>query len=169
MTTRSLLVVGIGNPSRGDDGIGRAVVDAVRAEPDLADVETVLAVGDLTDLIVIWGPNHDVVIVDAMVGGGPPGSIVTIDGLNEPLPEAGRPLSSHGFGLVETLALAHLLNRLPRSLTILAVELGDTTSMAPLTDPVRAAVPDVVGRIGTLAAGRARSPIVDKGGQSDEC
>ena len=131
MTFESLLVVGVGNPSRGDDGIGPAVVDAIGARPDLAGIETVVAAGDLSDLVVTWRPDHDVVIVDAMVGGGPPGTIRTVDGLRDPLPGSNRPLSSHGFGLVDTLELARLLGRLPRSLTIVAVELGDIDDLGP--------------------------------------
>lgn len=151
MTFDSLLVVGVGNSSRGDDGIGPAVVEAISARPDLAGVETVVAAGDLSDLVVTWGPDRDVVIIDAMTGGGPPGTIRVVDGLRDPLPVSNRPLSSHGFGLVDTLELARLLGRLPRSLTIVAVELGETGTLTPLTDPVRVAVDGVLATIASLA------------------
>lgn len=153
MTLESLLVVGVGNAARGDDGIGPAVIEAIRAEPELADAETVVAAGDLSDLVVTWEPDQDVVIVDAMIGGGPPGTVVTIDGLRDPLPEADRPLSSHGFGLADTVQLARALGRLPRSLTIVAVQVGDIDHLAPLTEPVRDAVAEVVARVTMLAAG----------------
>lgn len=151
MTLESLLVVGVGNAARGDDGIGPAVIEAIRAEPELADAETMVAAGDLSDLVVTWEPDQDVVVVDAMIGGGPPGTIVTIDGLRDPLPEADRPLSSHGFGLADTVQLARALGRLPRSLTIVAVQIGDAEHLAPLTEPVRNAVSDVVTMITGLA------------------
>ncbi len=153
MTLESLLVVGVGNAARGDDGIGPAVIEAIRGEPELADAETVVAAGDLSDLVVTWEPDQDVVIVDAMIGGGPPGTVVTIDGLRDPLPEADRPLSSHGFGLADTVQLARALGRLPRSLTIVAVQVGDIDHLAPLTEPVRDAVAEVVARVTMLAAG----------------
>ncbi len=153
MTLESRLVVGVGNAARGDDGIGPAVIEAIRAEPELADAETVVAAGDLSDLVVTWEPDQDVVIVDAMIGGGPPGTVVTIDGLRDPLPEADRPLSSHGFGLADTVQLARALGRLPRSLTIVAVQVGDIDHLAPLTEPVRDAVAEVVARVTMLAAG----------------
>jgi len=169
VTFESLLVVGVGNPSRGDDGIGPAVVDAISARADLAGVKTVVAAGDLSDLVVTWGPDDDVVIVDAMIGGGPPGTIRTVDGLRDPLPVPDRPLSSHGFGLVDALELARLLGRLPRTLTIVAVELDGIDTFTPLTDPVRGAVDDVIATITAIAVERARRPVANKGAQTDEC
>ncbi len=157
MSDRSLLVVGVGNRSRGDDGIGPAVVDAVRAEPDLIGVETAVVDGDLSDLVVTWTPDHDVVVVDAMVGGGRPGTIITIDGLRDRLPSGPRPLSSHGFGLVDTIELARRLGRSPRSLTVIAVQLDDTGLLEPLTGPVGEAVGEVVSTIAELAASLRRA------------
>ncbi len=153
MSRPRLMVVGVGNRHRGDDGIGPAVVDAIRADTNLAGIDTVVAAGDLSDLVVTWTSDHDVIIVDAMVGGGDPGSIRTINGLDGTLPAAGRPLSSHGFGLVDTLELARLLGRLPRTVTILAVELDDTADLAQLTGRVRRAVDEVVARIVEVSAG----------------
>lgn len=147
MSPGSLLVVGVGNPTRGDDGIGPAVIEAIRAESDLDDVETMVAAGDLSDLVVTWTSDQHVVIVDAMVGGGPPGTTVMIDGLRDPLPEADRPLSSHGFGLVDTVQLARILGRLPSSLTIVAVQVGETDHLAPLTESACNAVAEVVATI----------------------
>ncbi|MDH3299452.1 MAG: hydrogenase maturation protease [Acidimicrobiia bacterium] len=147
MSPGSLLVVGVGNPTRGDDGIGPAVIEAIRAASDLDDVETMVAAGDLSDLVVTWTPDQHVVIVDAMVGGGPPGTTVTIDGLRDPLPAADRPLSSHGFGLVDAVQLARMLGRLPRSLTIVAVQVGETDHLAPLTESAHNAVAEVVATV----------------------
>ena len=151
MTNRPLLVVGVGNRSRGDDRIGPAVVDAVRTHPELAGADTIVATGDLSDLVVTWTPNHDVVIVDAMIGGRAPGTVVVIDGLNDPLPATGRPLSSHGFGLVDTIELARLLGRSPRTLTVIAVELGGTGLLDPMTKTAADAVATVVSTIVSLA------------------
>ncbi len=156
MSTRPLLVVGVGNLDRGDDGIGPAVVEAVRADPRLADVETMVAGGDLSDLVVTWCPGDDVVVVDAMASGRAPGTIVLFDALRHHLPVGYRPLSSHGFGLADTIELARRLDRLPRTLTVVAVELGDTGHLGPLTGVVAGAVGDVVSMITTLARQRRR-------------
>lgn len=165
MSPGSLLVIGVGNPARGDDGIGGAVIDAIRAAPELAGVETMVAGGDLSDLVVSWASHPDVVIVDAMVGGGPPGTIREIDALRDPLPEPDRPLSSHGYGLVDTLELARVLGRLPRSLTIVTVEAGAADTLSPLSDPARKSVDEVLATITALAAGGDRGADVEKGEQ----
>ena len=158
MSHRPLLVIGVGNPDRGDDGIGPAVIDAIRSHPDLAGVETAVettvVAGDLSDIVMTWTPDHEVVIVDAMIGSGPPGTVVAIDGLRDHLPVGPRSLSSHGFGLAETVQLAHTLGRLPHSLTIIAVQMDDADHLAPLSDAARTAVGDVVARI---VAGAVRS------------
>ena len=119
--------------------------------PELAGADTIVAAGDLSDLVVTWTPDHDVVVVDAMIGGRPPGTVVVVDGLHDRLPTTCRPLSSHGFGLVDTIELARLLGRAPRTLTVVAVELGGTGLLDPLTETAANAVATVVSTIVALA------------------
>ena len=55
------LIVGIGNPDRGDDAIGLAV-----AERLVDDGTVVLSSGDPTNLIAAWEHRNWVIVIDAV-------------------------------------------------------------------------------------------------------
>jgi len=76
------LVIGVGNRDRGDDAVGPVVADAVADRCGDA-VESIVVEGDLADLALRWGDAQTVVVVDAMVGGAAPGTVVELDGLTE--------------------------------------------------------------------------------------
>lgn len=140
------LVIGVGNRHRGDDAVGPIVARLV-AERCGAAVEMLEADGDLSDLALRWRSDQDVVIVDAMVTGGEPGTLIEIDGAGPGRPTTNRPMSSHGIGVAEAVELARLLDRLPRSLIIVAIE-GDCFDLfAPPSQPVSASVGPAADRI----------------------
>jgi len=96
------IVVGIGQDAAGDDGVGLAVARVLAAR----GLE-VLERADASIILELAAQRRPFVIVDAVVGGGPPGTVIRIevDALN-----AGpAPLSSHGLGIAEALALAREL------------------------------------------------------------
>lgn len=140
------MVIGIGNRDRGDDAVGPAVTDGVgRLCGDRATV--FIAEGDLSDLVVRWSADQDVVVVDAMVSGRSPGSVLQIDALASSIPTDNGLLSSHGIGLAETVELARLLDRLPRSLTLWAIETVSFEQFDPMTPAVADAVEPLVERL----------------------
>ncbi len=149
-----MLIVGVGNRSRGDDAVGPAVVDRLIANGVDPSVETLVVDGDLTKLVLAWSSDHDVVVIDALVSGREPGMIVEFDGLSNDQREvavATSLSSSHGFGLAEAVALAERLQRMPRSLTIVAVEAEQFEPMTDMSPAVEATVDQVVERIRKLA------------------
>lgn len=163
-----ILVVGVGNPWRGDDGVGWAVIDALEertrevaaADPPL---ELVRADGESARLIDRWDRRVLAVVVDAVVSGAPPGTIRELAqaGLpgDRPGPAAaGRPGlgGTHGLGIDDAVALADALGRLPERLVVIGVEgraFGDGQRLSP---EVAAAVPRVVERIEALVSERPR-------------
>jgi len=67
-----VLVIGLGNPDRGDDAVGVEVARQVAAErPDV----TVLEFDDPSEAIDAWEPDDTVVVADAVSSGGHPGDI----------------------------------------------------------------------------------------------
>lgn len=137
MTTT--LVLGIGNPDRGDDGAGVAVARAVTG----ARVEELR---DCSTLIARWANEERVVVVDAMKSGAEPGTITEIDGLREQLGTGTFP-STHSFGLAESLELARVTGRLPGSLIIYAIEGERFEHGHGLTPAVEEAVHEVLALI----------------------
>ncbi len=167
---RRPLVIGIGNRLRGDDGIGPMVIDLLLARHD-ADVDTVMVAGDLSDLAMCWDTDRAVVIVDAMVSGRAPGTVTVLDGTpfcgaDEPDGTAGsatgldQPLSSHGVGLAEAIALARAIGRLPGSLSIIGIEGRSFEPGDPVSEPVAAAAPVAAEHI--VESIRPRGSAVDR-------
>ncbi len=148
-----ILVVGLGNPDRGDDGAGALVV---RKLSGLAGVRAMARSGDMLALIEDWAGFETVVLVDAAAPARAPGRIVRIDPLTDDLPTDLLPASSHAFGVAETLALARALGALPSRLVVYAIEGESFAAGAPLTPAVAAAADKaavmIVSELGALAA-----------------
>ena len=141
------VVVAIGNPYRGDDGVGLEVLRAVA--PRLApDVDRFELDGEPARVVDAIAGATTAVIIDAAVSDDPDGTVTVIDTGVVPGPDAA--ISSHGAGLADALELATALDRLPRHTHVVTVtgsrfELGDS-----LSDEVAQAVPAVVDVIDDL-------------------
>jgi len=145
---RKLLVVGIGNPDRGDDALGALVVQALCGRLP-ADVRVIECRSDMLGLIEDWSGCYGLVCVDAAAPLGQPGRIHRIDLDSRPLPKDVSAMSSHHLGLAEAIGLARTLELAPRRIIVYAVEGGSFDSGAPPTPAVAAAVRIVADRIVT--------------------
>lgn len=140
------VVIGLGNIYRHDDGVGPAVVEALRHGRPAVDAKLVVTEADVGALIDAWAGRRLVIVVDAAFGGAEPvGSVLRLDA---PLHDSGRLRSStHGFGLADAVALASALGRLPQRLVVLAVVAADVSSGRGLSPAVAASVPGVVDAV----------------------
>ena len=156
---RRVLVVGCGNPDAGDDAVGILAVREARTRleelPGVSVIEG--AIGpDLSDLLA---ESDAAVLVDAVrtpSGGRVPGTLVRVESGPDGLPaEVGVPLSSHGFGVAEAVALAAALGPSP-PVVFLGIEAEDVTLGRPLSPAVQEALPglvrDVLAETARLAA-----------------
>ncbi|OOG25622.1 hydrogenase maturation protease [Thioalkalivibrio denitrificans] len=137
-----VLVIGVGNRWRGDDGAGPAVARALSEVPGIRVAE---CTGEPTEIMACWSGQDRVIVVDAVSAGGPPGSIHRFTA-NSPLPVPGRH-SSHGMGVAEAVELARSLGELPAQLTIYGIEPDRMTDGEGLSPSVRAAVAVVAAAI----------------------
>jgi hydrogenase maturation protease len=101
------------------------------------------------DLLDALGGVDGVVLVDATRGGGSPGTVRRIAPAEI---EQDRAASSHGFGAARALALAVALGRAPGPVAWVGVEVGRCAPGAPLSAPVRRAVPAAAALALALAA-----------------
>jgi hydrogenase maturation protease len=149
MTPPRCLVIGVGNPLRGDDGAGRVVARllAGRAVPGLAVRESC---GEATSLMEAWAGFDDVALVDACRGAGPPGSVhvFAADALDRVA--SLRHASSHSLGVAAAIGLARALGALPGRLVVYAIEVRDSAEGEALSPEVDAAARRLADR---LAAG----------------
>jgi hydrogenase maturation protease len=145
-----VLVVGVGNPGRGDDGIGPLVVRQLlgRVSPDVVIVERS---GDALTLVDDWEGRDAVILVDAAAPGGTPGSIHRIDLLRDVWPREVSLSSTHGFGLVEAVGLAGALDLLPPQVIAYAIEGANFDPGAPISPQVAAVTGEVAAELKQLA------------------
>lgn len=143
---RKVVVVGLGNPDRGDDGVGAAIAGRLAGRlPD--DVVVVTDRGDLLSRIEEWAACDALVCIDAAAPVGVPGRMHRLDLATDELPRGSSPTSSHGFGVADVIALARALGSAPRDIVVYAVEGAAFDAGAPMTRAVAAAVNDAVDRV----------------------
>ncbi|HYL74748.1 MAG TPA: hydrogenase maturation protease [Bryobacteraceae bacterium] len=166
-----MLIIGCGNTDRGDDAAGILVARKLR----LLGLDALEHSGDGLALLDLWNGFEDVVLVDAMVGGGSPGSITVWEDAStrgseecpvsnpEPVDEGvgrgpgGPPhwakkrilncSSTHAYGPSEAIELARVLGRLPSRMRVYGIEASQFQHGAAVTSEVLAAVDLVVGEI----------------------
>ncbi len=139
-----LLVIGCGSPFAADDDVGLEIVRRLQARGDIGCEFMELAGGAL-GLFDSFDKAEIMLFVDAVQSGSPAG---TVHLLRLPSREVvsrnmGR-VSSHGWGLDETLRLSRSLGRRVPRLMLLGVELESVTPGLTLTNPVNAALGAVI-------------------------
>jgi len=137
-----ILVIGIGNIDRGDDGVGNFTVECLRTRVPVY-VKMMQHSGEGTSLIDLWRANDTsiVYIVDATCSGLPVGSIQCFEAHDKPLPaHFGKRGSTHDFGLAEAVELARSLSCLPQKLIVYGIEGQCFDFGVPLSAEVEAAL-----------------------------
>lgn len=156
----TILVIGVGNPDRGDDAAGLAVARALAAHA-LPDVAIKESLGDGAALLSDWQGFAVVYLVDAMPPSGHAGRILRFDATAQPLPAEVFTGSTHTFGVAQGVELARALGLLPPSLVVYGVAGRDFAIGAPLsaevTDTIRqvtaAILAELEQRMGETAPG----------------
>ena len=143
-----VLVIGVGNPYRRDDGAGVVVIDRLRQQGH-PDIEVVEESGEPVALIARWTDHPFVIMVDAVTSGAPPGTIARIECSNGTWQQGTSvsAASTHGLGIADAVELGGVLKRLPERLLIFGIESADVSNGRGLTSAVAAAVDDVVRAI----------------------
>ncbi len=125
----AVVVIGVGNTLRQDDGAGVEVARRLGARVDgaAAPGDAAIAVleyeGEPLGLLELWEGSRAVVLVDAIRSGAEPGTIHRVDASREPVPVLMRGSSStHAVGVGEAVELARALGRLPERVVVYGVE-----------------------------------------------
>lgn len=143
---RRILVIGLGNPDRGDDAIGPGVAGMLANRlPD--DVALAARSGDMLALIDEWAGYDALVCVDAAAPMGRPGRIHRLDLAREELPRDLAYASSHAMGLADAVALARTLGCAPARIVVYTVEGSAFEAGAPMTAEVADAAGEVTDRV----------------------
>ncbi|NND13232.1 MAG: hydrogenase maturation protease [Acidimicrobiia bacterium] len=137
-----MLVIGIGNEFRSDDAAG---IEAARRIQERVPGIRVWW-GEPMDLLELLGSDAETIVIDAVVGGGEPGTIHRIDVDNNPFPAYLR-ASSHNLDIADVIELARVLGRLPGGLRVYGIEAGTVAAGTEMTRAVSEAIETVVAEV----------------------
>lgn len=162
------LVVGLGNPDRGDDAVG-GVVAAGIAGLELPGID-VVAHEDPTGLLDVWGDHCAVVVIDAVLTGAYPGTIMVMEAgagagvlADQAWARTGRG-GTHAFGIAAAIELGRALGRLPDRVVLVGVEVARVEHGAGLSPQVLRAL----DRVQDLVVAVLRQPSEPAQGMADE-
>jgi hydrogenase maturation protease len=137
-----VLILGIGNILLSDEGVG---VHAIRLleERELPPGIDILDGGTSgADLVDHLDGRTKVVVIDAALGDGAPGTVYRCEG--DDLIEQHSALSLHEFGLVESLRLAKQLGCSPGCVIVLGIQPATMEVGMDLSPIVAAVLPSVI-------------------------
>ena len=144
---KTTLVIGIGNPFQGDDGVGVRAAELLANEslPPGVQVQELGTPGwSLVSVMEGW---QRVILVDAVKMGAEPGTWRRLVGDQINLIKDPPSLSLHEPGLAESLDLACALDLLPGEIVLYGIEPGYIGLQEHLTPPVAGALPALVNQI----------------------
>jgi len=117
----AILLIGVGNDYRGDDGVGLLIARRLEARR-LPNVAVIEEAGDVATLMEAWTNADMVMLFDAVRSGAEPGTIHRFDAHVRPIPAKLFRYSTHAFSVAEAIELARVLGRLPPHLVVYGVE-----------------------------------------------
>ena len=146
----SVLVAGVGNVFRRDDGFGVEVAQRLTGEALPAGTKVVdFGIRGLHLAFELLDGYRTVVLVDALARGGPPGTLYVL----EPDPPAEPPpVDGHDLTPEAVLALARELGAAPGRVLVVGCEPADLSDGMGLSAPVAAAVDAAVRTVRQMLA-----------------
>ncbi len=143
----NVVVVGIGNEFRKDDGVGLYVSRLIQEKGDM-EIRVVEGIPDGYALIETWDDPSRVIIIDCASSGAKPGTIYHFDALKEEIPsDLFDGFSTHSISIVDAIELAKTLKRLPKSLAVYGIEGKVYSPGTQLSPEVKMAADKLVGQI----------------------
>jgi len=144
MTDRTATVVlALGNPLMGDDGLGAEVLGRLQAWDWGSDVVIVDGETWGLRLLPMVEAAHRLLVIDAIDIGAEPGTVVFLGGADLPR-RLDTALSPHQVGLRDVLALADLRGAYPSELAAVGVQPDRVVFGEPLSPVVARAVEGVI-------------------------
>ena len=134
------VVLGLGNPLFQDEGLGIHMIHQLMHEKSNEQAEFIDGGTDALALLGVIEEAEHLLVIDAIDGGYPPGTIRQLAGAEIPLLVTGR-MSAHQVGFQEVLALAGLRGKLPAHIVLLGVQPQSFDWGTELSHPVAETLP----------------------------
>ena len=143
---KHIVVLGVGNILLSDEGVGVHVANKLMEMNLPSGVEVVEGGTDGFGLMNVVVGADRLIVVDAVKGGGPPGSIYRFDIKDAPsYPDAFK-TSVHQIGILEVVNLSELVGKTPET-TIIGVEPKSVDTGMELSPEVQAKLPKIIDLI----------------------
>ena len=153
------VVLGVGNPLMGDDGLGIAAVAQLRSRWEAAPGVMIVDGGTWgMNLLPIIEEARRLLIIDAIDRGLEAGSTVVLE--RDEIPRYfGRTLSPHQLDLREVLALAELRGTLPAETIAMGIQPDRVELSLDLSSIVEASLPGLLSDVEDLLCQWGHVPI----------
>lgn len=153
------VLLGVGNPLVGDDGLGIAAIDRLRQEWDLPEAVEIVDGGTWgMALLPVLEDAREVLIVDAITTGGEPGEVVSLE--RDQLPRHFRlRMSPHHVGLEDLFAVLELKGTGPERLSAVGIVPASLEWGMGLTPEAEGALPDLLDAIVARLAAAGFPPV----------
>lgn len=137
-----ILVLGLGNPLLGDDGVGLRLLEELGSEAGRWGARVELVDGGTQGLALLGYLSHRpaVVVLDAIESGSTPGTVQVWRQADLDRLRASRSGTAHEGGALELLATARLLGEEPGDVVVVGVEPAEIGTGIGLTPPVAQAL-----------------------------
>src|SRR4030042_2007807 len=143
---RPVLVLGVGNEFRGDDGAGLVVsrrLSALGIEgATIREVE-----GEGVTAMAAWKGAEAVIVVDAVHSGAAPGTVHRLEAHAGPVPGSFFHRSTHAISVADAIELARSLGELPPHFVVYGIEGKSFEAGMGLSPEVETAVQEVVAAV----------------------
>jgi hydrogenase maturation protease len=112
----------VGNILLSDEGLGVRAIEKIKEDYVLPENVKLLDGGTLgIELLYFLEGSEKLIIVDAVKGGGPPGTLYKFSGDEVKAYFKGK-ISAHELGIQEVLGIAQLTNKYPKEVVVIGME-----------------------------------------------
>jgi hydrogenase maturation protease len=154
------LVIGLGNPLRGDDGVGVRVAHLLATQPLPPNVEVLDGGTQGLGIVNQIEGRRRVVFVDAADVGRSPGEFACFSLDEAQLLGDDRHLTIHAAGLRDALLLGQALDILPEEIIIFGVQPANLDWDSALSPEVEASLPKLIAAVLEETVDRGRRSTV---------
>jgi hydrogenase maturation protease len=154
-----VVILGVGNTIRADEGVGVRVVEAL--ERDYVLPEGVVAIDGGTSSMEMLDDLSSLdflLVIDAINDSKSPGTLIRLAGDDVPV-FFRRNLSPHGIGLSDVLAALEFMGAQPQETLILGVQPLSMNLGTELTPSIAACVPQLVAQVVVELTARGIAPV----------
>lgn len=116
-----ILIIGVGNEYRHDDGVGPVVARKLKAK-GLPNTMIIEETGEGSTLMERWKDADTVILLDAVSSGAEPGTVHRFEAHARSIPTMSFRFSTHAFSIAEAVELARTFNQLPPRLIVYGIE-----------------------------------------------